>query len=362
MTSQDFDALLDDFRERCDRQLRTWMTQRKQRAIETGTDAIELVETIERLVNSGGKRLRPSLVWFGHAACHGSDEDAAVLMAAACEFLHTYLLIHDDIMDHADTRRGQTTAHIEYRDLHRKREWFGDATDYGASAAILAGDLAWSWAAELAALAVAGMPPERARSLTSRFFGMTEEVIFGQHHEMRIAVRKAASAETLGRALRLKSGCYSVMRPLQLGAHLAKAGEDVVEALSTYGNALGEAFQLVDDLLGMFGDPSSVGKPVGGDLVEGKFTFIIHEALLNASESERQTILDRLGDASLSPELISETCGMIDGLGGRAGVEAMIEERMTVARDALAAASPHLRADGRTFLEGLIRYVVDRQA
>lgn len=362
MPGTEFSSLLDDFRKRCDARLNTWMTQRKRRAVETRTDAIELVETVQRLVTSGGKRLRPALVWFGHAACGGEDHDAALLMACACEFLHTYLLIHDDIMDHADTRRGQATAHIEYRDLHRRRGWHGDSTDYGESVGILAGDLAWAWAAEVAALATAGMDVERARFITAQFFGMTEEVIFGQHQEMRVAARRAGSAESLGRVLRLKSGCYSVQRPLQLGAHLARADGELAKALGAYGNALGEAFQLVDDLLGMFGDPSEVGKPVGGDLVEGKFTFIIHHALQNASDAQRATIIDRLGDASLSPETLQETCALLEELGGRAGVEAMISERMATARDALAAAAPDLQPDGLAFLEGLIGYLGDRQA
>jgi len=362
MPDPDFKTLHDAFRDRCDKALRNVMTARKARAVKTQTDSVELVETLERLVKSGGKRLRPSLVWFGHTACHGKHDDSAMLLATACEFLHTYLLVHDDIMDHADTRRGQTTAHIEYRDVHKERRWHGDSAVYGESVGILVGDLAWAWASELASRAVAPLDPERADFLAVQFFGMTEEVIFGQHQEMRVAARRAGTAEDLARVLRLKSGCYSVQRPLQLGAYLAGADDDLIHTLGVYGSALGEAFQLVDDLLGLFGDPSEIGKPVGGDFVEGKFTFIIHHALANATSAQRTTILERLGDAGLAPETVTATCSLIEELGGRAAVEEMIAARMTTARNALATATPELAADGVTFLEGLIGYLGDRQS
>lgn len=360
MVESAFQQSLDAFRAECNETLGSWITSRRERAAGSETQGTELVDTVARLVESGGKRVRPSIVWFSHKACGGEENERAMLLAIACELLHTYLLVHDDIMDHADTRRGEPTAHVEFAQLHGRRGWHGDANDYGRSAGILAGDLAGSWSSEAATMAFAGLDADLARRLAALFFGMCEEVIWGQHLEMRVAVAGEAHADDLARVLRLKSGCYTVERPVQLGAMLARADDDVFAALSSYGTALGEAFQLRDDLLGMFGDPSTVGKPVGGDLVEGKLTFIIHHALERASGEQSRTIRDALGNRDLAPERIARTCELLESLGARTAVQDMIDQRLAAARTALSGVADRLSSSGHHVLEGLIGYLGDR--
>lgn len=362
MAESAFQQSLDAFRGECDKTLGRWITNRRKRAVESDTEGIELVDTVARLVESGGKRVRPAIVWFSHLACGGEEKDRAMLLAIACELLHTYLLVHDDIMDHAELRRGESTAHVEFAQLHVHREWNGDAEDYGRSMGILAGDLAGSWSSEAANMAFAGLDTDLARRLGALFFGMCEEVIWGQHLEMRVAVRRTATADELARVLRLKSGCYTVERPLQLGAMLAHAEDDVFKALSTYGGALGEAFQLQDDLLGMFGDTSAVGKPVGGDLVEGKLTFIIHHALQAASAAQKDALHDALGNRQLPPGRVAETCVMLEELGARTAVQEMIDHRLGIARAALDGVSHRLVSPGLEVLDGLSEYLGDRQS
>lgn len=330
--------------------------------MDSGTEGGELVEAVSRLVDSGGKRVRPAIVWFGHQACGGSHGDRAMLLAMACEFLHTYLLVHDDIMDHASVRRGEPTAHVEFQDLHARHRWSGDSQDYGRSVAILAGDLAGSWASEATTMALAGLESEQARQLSGLFFGMCQEVIWGQHLEMRAAARREADEQDLARVLRLKSGCYTVERPLQLGAALAGAKADVLEHLARYGAALGEAFQLRDDLLGTFGDEAAVGKPVGGDITEGKFTFIIYHALRQASPSQAQVIHGALGDPELSEGELARTCDLLEALGARAAVEGMVSERLIRSEEALRAVEGRLEPEGYEALEGLISYLGDRRS
>ena len=271
-----FPGLLDGFREKLERELEGWLS-RKREAAGGFREAIELIDGVGQLVLQGGKRLRPALVYYTYRACGGPSDATVLPLALATELLHTYLLIHDDIMDHAEVRRGQPAAHVRFRQAHQARGFQGDAQDFGRSVAILLGDLAHTWAVELftGVSLDGGHARDTREKLTRCFSTMSEEVIGGQYLELLVAQRRGAAAsvdreQELQRVLRLKSGCYTAERPIQLGALLAGAREAQIDALSRYGTCVGEAFQLQDDLLGMFGDAGTVGKPVGEDLREGK--------------------------------------------------------------------------------------------
>src|SRR4051794_13184241 len=287
---ESFHDLLAGFRVRLERALAGWLESRRQEAAAgESPEMLELIDGVGLLATHGGKRLRPALVYYTYRAFGGGSDDAVLPLALATELLHTYLLIHDDIMDHAEVRRGLPAAHVRFRDAHRTHGLKGDAADFGRSVAILLGDLAQSWAVELA-----GISTERSagRGISSRelarcFSAMCQEVIGGQYLELLVAQRRTATEEELFRVLRLKSGRYTAERPIQLGALLAGAPATAIADLSRYGAAVGEAFQLQDDLLGMFGDPGTVGKPVDADLREGKYTFLIHQALEAADPAQR---------------------------------------------------------------------------
>ena len=351
-----FPALLEGFREKLDRELNAWLESKRRAAAEAGSpEMLELIDGVGQLVVQGGKRVRPALVDHAYRACGGAADGEVLPLALATEFLHTYLLIHDDIMDHAEVRRGQPAAHVRFRNAHRQRGFHGDARDFGLSVAILLGDLSHTWAVELASCAAAGRP-ELARC----FAAMSEEVIGGQYLELLVAQRRAAKEEDLTRVLRLKSGRYTAERPVQLGAILAGAAPEVLEGLSRYGGAVGEAFQLQDDLLGMFGKAETVGKPVGDDLREGKFTFLIHHALSVAAPEQREALEEALGDPGVTADEVARVQRILEETGARARVEAMIEERLRAARQALEGLYD-LRPEGRLFLEGLLDYLWERE-
>jgi geranylgeranyl diphosphate synthase type I len=191
---------------------------------------------------------------------------------------------------------------------------------------------------------------------------MSQEVIGGQYLELLVASRREtrqAGEEELLAVLRLKSGCYTAERPIQLGGILAGAPAGPLAALARFGSAVGEAFQLQDDLLGMFGDPATVGKPVGADLTEGKFTFLIYHALQVASPEERQALSAALGRPDLPLAEVARVQRILEETGARVRVEAMVEERLDVARSALAGLD--LQEPGRTFLTGLVDYLKERR-
>jgi geranylgeranyl diphosphate synthase type I len=375
-TSAGFDRLIEGFRDRLDREITGFLAAKRAAAAgltdpdgraalaaadDLPDDLSDLIGGVGRLMTQGGKRLRPALAYYTYRACGGRSEAQVLPLALAVEFLHTYLLIHDDIMDHAEVRRGQPAAHARFRDLHRAGGLRGDADDFGRSVAILLGDLAHTYAVELftgvavrpgtPASAAAGAPPTPHWLELNRCFSvMCEEVIAGQYLEYLLAHRRLShwpesgssasgfaprEAELL-RVLRLKSGRYTAERPIQLGALLAGASSELRAELSRYGTAVGEAFQLQDDLLGIFGDPATVGKPVGDDLREGKFTFLIHHALVNGNATDRQRVTDALGNPNLGSAAVAQVQEVLERTGARRAVNAMIAERLGEARHALA--------------------------
>lgn len=345
-----FPERLNLVRGRLDRELEGWLRQRRTALGRTSPESAELVDEVGRLVAGGGKRLRPALLLLAHEACGGSDDGLALRLGVAVELLHTYLLIHDDIMDQARTRRAHATTHAAFADRHRLQGRRGDPAHFGRSVAILAGDLAHTWAVELSRKA-----PE---PVSRAFDAMCEEVIGGQYLEMLLPHRREPEESELLRALRLKSGRYSVERPVELGALLAGAGPRVVAGLRSWGEAAGEAFQLRDDVLGTFGDAGAVGKPVASDLAEGKFTFLVFHALAGAAPEDREWLLGALGREDLTPDDLERARSVIRGSGGLAAVEEMIRERLERARRALD--EVHLPAPAREPFLGFLVYLEER--
>ena len=234
--------------------------------------------------SSGGKRFRAAFCWWGHHAVAelgdpaGRVDSVSLLRAcASLELLHASALVHDDYMDASDVRRGRPATHRAFEQLHREHGWPASPEQYGASAAILLGDLLLSWSDEL--LRTCGLPAERVLDALGYFDLTRSEVVAGQFLDVSAQARGAADVDTAMTVLRYKSAKYSIERPLHIGAALAGASAEQITQLSRFGLPLGEAFQLRDDLLGVFGDPAVTGKPAGDDLIEGKRTVLVSLAL-----------------------------------------------------------------------------------
>jgi geranylgeranyl diphosphate synthase type I len=353
----DFEGLLVSFRDRLEADLMAWVEAKRQATGAELAEADELTGVLSEFLLRDGKRLRPALVYYGYRACGGDSEPVVMPVAMAVELLHTYLLVHDDIMDHAETRRGEPAVHVLFGDLHRDRGWQGDSSHFGTSVGILLGDLAESYAVELYS---SSEMSEAVRAEVRKCFStMCQEVIVGQYLEMTAGYRNDLTEEELLRILQMKSGRYSVERPVQLGALLAGAPKETLDALTRYGARLGEAFQLQDDLLGMFGDVQTVGKPVGEDLVEGKYTVLIHTALEKLAPTDRATVERALGNADVGEEEVREVQRLIESVGARQRVVEMIETRMQAAAEALAVAG--VTGPGADFLQGLMDYLRGRE-
>ena len=252
-----------------------------------------LVDLLVGFVTDGGKRLRPEFLWCGWIAAGGSGENDPVLaVGAALELIQACALIHDDVIDRSERRRGRPSTHRAVAGDHADGGLAGNAEHYGVSAAILLGDLALAWADDLY---IAGARDLSAvdRSLPV-WRSMRTEVLSGQLLDLvataAISSDPAAQAADALRVNRFKTAAYTVERPLHLGAALAGAQPDTIAALRSYGADVGVAFQLRDDLLGVYGDPAVTGKPAGDDLLEGKRTLLLATAR-GALRGERREVL-----------------------------------------------------------------------
>ncbi|MEV0675070.1 polyprenyl synthetase family protein [Actinosynnema sp. NPDC050436] len=291
--------------------------------------APELVDALSDLVLRGGKRLRPTFAWWGWRAAGGAalgpDADAVVRALVSLELLQGCALVHDDVMDRSATRRGRPTAHHAFAARHRRERWAGDAAHYGDCAAILIGDLALVWADD--ALVTAGLPGPALARAWRPWQAMRAEMMAGQHLDLLGGAQRSESVEAGLRVARLKTAAYTVERPLHLGAAVADAPPDLVGCLRSYGRDVGVAFQLRDDLLGVFGDPELTGKPVGEDLREGKRTPLMATALDLARAAGRTDAVRALRhclEGGACDEHLAEVRALLVELGAVAAIEERI--------------------------------------
>ncbi|RKW71656.1 polyprenyl synthetase family protein [Galactobacter caseinivorans] len=320
-----------------DARLASFLEQQAEVVRQISPDAVPLVERIATLT-AGGKRLRPLFAFWGSLAAGGrSDDPALPTLGAALELFQAAALIHDDLIDHSDTRRGGPSVHRRFEALHRESAWDLDAQDFGTSAAILAGDLALSMSEQLFAQA---LPTPRARDL---FDVMRTQVMAGQYLDVleeqiggsRTPAEAVAAARTV---VRFKSAKYSVENPVLLGAAQAGADEALLARLSEFALPLGEAFQLRDDELGVFGDPATTGKPAGDDLREGKRTLLIALTRERAQDQDSWDLLSHLGRPDLSEPVVEAIRTMMRQVGALAAHEEIIESLTQQALSALDAA------------------------
>jgi len=315
-----------------------------------------LAEELASFVQRGGKRLRPVLLLLGHELA-GGDPDDVVGAGVAVELLHTCALLHDDVIDDAPTRRGYPTTHVTFALRHASEGGAGSATRYGESMAILLGDLAFVHAD--AALLTCTVPPDRLLAGMRAFVQLREEVMAGQVLDVHAAASRSTDVDLALQVAILKSGRYSVTRPLQMGAVLAGADQGVLDGLERVGDPLGRAFQLRDDLLGVFGDQGATGKSASGDLAEGKRTLLVAEAWARTDDAGRELLADRLGDPGLTTEDADAMRGVLADSGARAAVEDRVNQEIAQARAALddLPAGP-----ARDTLADLLAWFADRQA
>jgi geranylgeranyl diphosphate synthase type I len=325
----------------------------------------------------GGKRMRPAFCVWGYIAAAGSSDasDLRPLLAAAAslDVLHVSALVHDDVMDSSDLRRGRPAAHRQFEALHSTAGWLGDSAAFGKAGAILLGDLLVMWSAQM--LQAAGLDQSALERALPIIEAMRTEVTCGQYldivaqaHPLRQKAPAIGTArpsielalDEASRVVEYKAARYTVQRPSQMGAALGGGDDRLYYALGAYGSPLGRAFQFRDDLLGVYGDPQLTGKPAGDDLREGKRTVLVAHAFAHADEAGRQVLLRLLGDPALDADGIADLQQVITESGARDAVESMISEGYEQALNALHEVD--MTDEGRAGLTSLADAAVRREA
>lgn len=352
---------LDDF---CD--------DKRRDLVEISEDLVPIIDYTQSLL-SGGKRFRALFAfwsWAGHLPSEISEDELTldspiVGIAAALEMFHAAALVHDDLLDQSDTRRGQPAIHKRFEKLHQDKAFRGSAERFGAAGSVLTGDLMLAWSSEIFGAAFAEVPLENEISCRDQFSQMRFEVMAGQYldvlEENAAPTRPRNQAVAIAnRVMLYKTAKYSLEAPLLIGAALAGADTGSLRALSDFGIPLGLAFQLRDDVLGVFGDPEVTGKPAGDDLKEGKRTVLVGLALETLPSSVANLFDELLGDSEMEDEQLEFLRSTIEESGALAKTERMIQEHSQRAIEALA--QLEVSDQGRKMLSALAEKVIRRNS
>lgn len=332
MSPASVDAL-ESVRKPVDELLASFLARRVAELEELDPGLTAIGAEVADLVATGGKHLRPAFVYWGHRATGAEHNEAVLCPAAAVQLLHTFALLHDDVMDRSPERRGRPSAYASLAAVHDREGLDGDARWFGVGGAILAGDLAFVWADQIFdETPLPGAVLERARRV---FTTLRVEVMAGQYLDLRLAGLPTASESDALRVALLKSGRYTVTRPLQIGAALGGGEPELDQALGRYGDAVGVAFQLRDDILGLFGDPEATGKGDLDDLREGKRTVLMLKTLARADAVQRSELRDVLGHRELGAGDADRVRQIVTDTGALRDVEDLIAERRAAADAAL---------------------------
>jgi geranylgeranyl diphosphate synthase type I len=314
-------------------------------------DLVEPLDALRSLVMAGGKRLRPAFCFWGFVGAGGDPDDPIVVDAgAAFELLQAFALVHDDVMDGSATRRGFRTAHLAFADRHQLEVWRGEGRRFGEGVAILIGDLAHVYADLLLR--------DARREVLDVWDELRIELNVGQYLDILGTARGDTDPEGARRIARYKSGKYTIERPLHVGAALAGRYAELGPALSAYGDPLGEAFQLRDDILGAFGEGTVIGKPVGDDLREGKPTPLL-AAATGAADAGQRDVLARIGEPDLTDDEVSAIQATLRDTGALDEIEALIAQLSASAVAAVQEAD--ITEDARTALVDLAHFVAWRE-
>ena len=322
-----------------------------------GPELDPVAVALEKFLLEGGKRLRPLFAYVGLVGAGVLPTKEFISAVASLELVHVCALIHDDVMDASDTRRGAPSIHKSFEKMHQDKKLVGSGSQFGIASAILIGDLALIWSAQM--LHNSGISSQDLIRALPIYDEMRVELMAGQYLDVYEQSLGTQSIERSLKVARYKSGKYTIERPLHFGGALAGASSELMHAYSNYGLPLGEAFQLRDDLLGVFGDPSETGKPAGDDLREGKRTALLAIAQEKADTSQSVQLKKHIGDPNLTPSMISDLQQIITDTGATSHIEMMIEELTSTSLTALK--HDGISPDGKQLLTELAILATNRK-
>lgn len=355
------DCEIRELKEEIDREIEKFFDSKIREAnlANMPVEFLEAVENVRSFILRGGKRLRPILFCYGYAAAKGDSSRDIVRSSILMELMHAYLLIHDDIIDQDDRRHGGFSMHNKYEsDYAEKFPGARDLGHFGVAMAINVGDIVSSWSYEV--LANADFPDERKKRALGKMAQIGEETLTGQMLDELLEMGDSFEEDLIKRVYNYKTARYTIRGPLQIGAILAGAERDELEFISNFSIPLGIAYQIQDDILGMFGKEENIGKPVGSDLREGKKTLLVSYALGNSPERERSFLLSVLGKKDLAEDEIEKARELMKRTGALDYSNRTIGELMEEFKKKLKSDPERLSLRYES-LEGFANKLIDRE-
>lgn len=341
------------FKKLFDRELNKYLVQKQEEAKKVSGEYSGLVKILADYVLAGGKRIRPFLVYQGCGVCGGQNKKQAIKVGMAVEIFHAFALIHDDIMDGADLRRNQLTLHKQLTKWHQAKRWKGASTNFGTGMAILAGDILFTWADEL-------IVNLKNNQVLQVYQDMKKELMAGQAEDIFLSiVNGSPSQKRIVQTMLRKSAGYSIEKPLFLGAALARAGDKYYRFFRQVSMPLGLAFQLKDDILGMFGKRQEVGKPTDSDIKEGKMTLLIFHAL-REGYLPKKIYSQVLGNQGVTVKQVREFKKLLKNSGVLDKINAEVTSYITKARKVIKR-SPSIKQESKDIFLGLAMFLQNRK-
>ncbi|MEK9151595.1 MAG: polyprenyl synthetase family protein [Patescibacteria group bacterium] len=321
------------------------------------TDALRYTKT---LMLAGGKRLRAAFMYYGYLGAGGAEEEKILEASMSIEYTHAFLLVHDDIMDQDDMRHGVMTLHRHYADFGRVFSPEKDRVHFGNSIALIIGDTLCAFGNDI--IFSSGFPLERKFRALSKLQNIVSCTLIGQTNDIYMEYKGAASEEEILSMYRNKTAKYTVEGPLHLGALLAGASQEMLDGLSAYAIPLGIAFQIQDDILGIFGDAKRLGKPVGSDIHEGKLTLLVSRALRDGTKEQKKRLKQILSlGKDLTEQDIREFRELIMTTGAFDGAQRLAERYIAEGTHALEAIREQLDPRAYDFLFSVAEYMTKRE-
>jgi geranylgeranyl diphosphate synthase type I len=358
MKGMDAIELLKNFKKRFEPYLREYFDKKLQQAGKIDVIAEEAVSMIKDYTISGGKRIRPAVLYYGYLAAGGRDSDKIIKTSMSMELLHSFLLIHDDIIDKDASRHGVETIHERYKKIGRKYSLTKDSDHFGNSMAIISGDMAASMACDI--IFNADFPSDVIVKALDKLQKIVYVTIPGEMIDVIMSYTGKATEEQILKMHEAKTARYTFEGPLQLGCLLAGGDESLLEKFSAYALPLGKAFQIRDDILGVFGNEKKLGKPVGSDIIEGKQTLLITKSLEKGSRGQRKIVKKSLNKKYISEEEIQEFRNIVEETGALEYSENLAKDFVSEALEALAKID-FKNKEAEKFLTGIADYIVNRE-
>ncbi|MFZ5982493.1 MAG: polyprenyl synthetase family protein [Patescibacteria group bacterium] len=353
----DFKTDLEDFKVKFDKELKAFFLKAIQECSKRDKFITDALKLVSRNVLSGGKRVRPALMYWGYVGVGGREIEKMIRTAVSIELIHSFLLIHDDIMDRDLIRHGEDTVNYAYEKVGKRFFGAKDARHFGDSIALTIGDMVAALGNQV--IFESKFEPEIIMKALSKLQDIVSLTVIGQSKDIYMEYRGKATEKEVLEMYEYKTARYTFEGPLQLGGILGGASSKTLESFSRFSIPLGIAFQIQDDILGIFGTEKEIGKSVGSDIREGKQTLLVVKALEMGNAKQKKRLRELLGSSDIRKKEVEEFRKIISDTGALFYARKMVEKLIKKGKGEIEKTA--VGQPAKEFLLGMARYMIERK-